>query len=94
MLNFLPNKIIINLNVLSTFMEYWVCNNLDDCFAVTVDVRGCVNVTFSSLNKFVTQTTSAISVAKLLYFASAELLEIVVYFLDFQEIKKFSNFNK
>lgn len=45
----------------------------------------------SSCNRPCTQTNSATVVAILMYSASAELLETVLCFFDFQEIKEFPN---
>ena len=57
-------------------------------------IAGSCTFILNSLNKLFTQTTSAVNVAKLLYSASAELLETVFYFLDFHAIKDFPYFKR
>lgn len=57
-------------------------------------VVGSFFFNLSSLNKLDTQTTSAVNVARLLYSASAELLETVPYFFDFHAINDYPYFNK
>ncbi|PHU29823.1 hypothetical protein BC332_01916 [Capsicum chinense] len=93
-LNLFSYKMTIYVNMLGSLVEYGMSSYLDGSFAVIKHLKGNVTVTPSSLYGPVSQVTSATIVAMLLNSASAELLDTIFYFFDFQEIKASPNFTR
>ena len=79
-------------SILMCFVLSWYIGFTAICMAALLsqnNFTGNVNFQFSSANKTINQITYNVALAMLLYSASAELLDMVLCFLDFQDINEF-----
>lgn len=89
---FPPNKMAVDFYMFCSFVINWIGCICRAALLSQNNLIGNFNFKSSSLNNPTNHTTSATALGMLLYSASTELLDIVFWFFDFQEIKESPTF--
>jgi hypothetical protein len=87
-LDLFPNKVAVNLNVFCSFVINRICNNMESRLVVTKE-KSCLGVRIrKSLSKEDNHISSQQVEANVRYPASAEDLDTICCFFDFQDTRE------